>query len=95
MQCVSRFVALLCSLLTLHVQGDPPIDVSLSPNAVDGLLHFSVAAVAAFHGIGCGWQQFVVEQRQRLLQVGREQFLQRLANLLEATNPASELGQLF
>ena len=95
MQCVGRFRALLRSLLALHVQGNPSVDVALGPNAVDVFLHFAVAAVAAFHGIGCGWQQFVVKERERLLQVGREQFLQCLANLLEATNPASELGQLF
>ncbi len=51
MQCVGRLVAVLRSLLTLHVQGNSPIDVLLSSNAVDGLLHFAVAAIAAFYGI--------------------------------------------
>lgn len=44
--------ALLCSLLTLHVHRDAPVDVSFSPDAIDGLLRFAVTAVAALHGVG-------------------------------------------
>jgi len=44
--------ALLCSLLTLHVHRDAPVDVSFSLDTVDRLLHLAVTAVAALHGVG-------------------------------------------
>ena len=40
MQCVGRFRALLRSLLALHVQGNPSVDVALGPHAVDFFFAF-------------------------------------------------------
>ena len=87
MECLCGLLTVRRSLLTLHVQGNPCGDGCLGANAVDGFLHLAVTAVAALHGVGCRGQQFVIEKRQRLLQVGGEQLLQRLADPLEAANP--------
>ena len=38
--------------ITEHVQGDAVVDVLLGANAIDGFLHFAVATVAPFHGVG-------------------------------------------
>ena len=90
MQGVGGVLTLLRSFLTLHVQGNSRRDVWFRANAIHRLLHLAMTAVAAFHGIGSRRQKFVVQKRQRLLQVGREQLLQCLADLLEATNATSE-----
>jgi hypothetical protein len=57
--------------LTDHVQGNAINDVLLGANTVNSFLHFAMATVAALHGIGGGRQQFIVEESQGFLQVGR------------------------
>lgn len=47
--------------------------------AIDRFLHFSVAAVAAFDGIGGSTQQAVIEKGQGFFHVHGEQSLQDLA----------------
>ena len=78
--------------VSLHVQGDTLLDVMMGADAVDGLLHLTVAAVASFDGVGSGRQQLVVEEGQGLLQVGREELGEGTADLLEAADAAAEFG---
>jgi|WetSurMetagenome_2_1015567.scaffolds.fasta_scaffold2177805_1 hypothetical protein len=62
-----------------HVHRDAAADVLCGSNAIDGLLHLAVAAVAAFNGIGgCGQERFV-EKRQRLFNGWGKEFIERLA----------------
>ena len=77
-----------------HVEGDAVVYVLAGANAVDGLLHLAVTAVAPLHGVGSRRKQFVVEERQGLLQIGRLQLAENLADLLEAANSLAQLGQL-
>ena len=70
------------------------MDVLLGADAIDRLLHLAVTTVAPFHGVGGGRKQFVVEKRQRLVQVGRAKLVQDLADLLETANALAQLGQL-
>ena len=84
---VSRLV------FALHVECDSGDDILLSSDSVDVALHFAISAVAAFDRIGGGGKKFVVEEGQRFFQMGGEQFIQRLAELLKATNPQPKLGE--
>jgi hypothetical protein len=77
-----------------HVQGDSPADVQAGLDAIDRLLHLSVAAIAAFDGIGGRRQQGIIQEGQRFFQGGREEFLQCLAKALEAMDASPESGQL-
>jgi len=63
--------------VTENIQGDSLADVRAGSDAVNGLLHLSVAAVAAFDGIGGRRQQGIIQEGQGFFQGGREQFLQR------------------
>lgn len=87
----------LPSALTLgvseHVQGDSLADVQTGSDAINRLLHFSVAAIAAFNGIRSRRQQGIIQEGQRLFQGGREQFIQRLAETLETMNASAESSQ--
>ena len=74
-----------------HVQGDASPEILHGTDSVDSLLHLSVAAVAALDGIGCGWEELFVQERQRLVHRGREDLLQLLAHRLEATNTRPKL----
>jgi hypothetical protein len=69
------------------------VDVLLGPNPINRLLHLAVATVAAFHGVGSGWQQLVVEERQGLVELGRAKLVHDRADLLEAANALTQLGQ--
>ena len=93
MQRVSGLLALLRSFLTLHVQGNSRGDIRLCANAVYCLLHLTMTTVATLHSIGSRRQKFVIQKRQRLLNVGREQLLQRFADRLEAANSTPEPRQ--
>src|SRR5579871_6780101 len=85
--------ARLAVRLAEHVQGDAVVHVLPGANPIDRLLHLAMAAVASFHGVGGGRQQFIVQERQRLVQVGGMELIQHLANLLEPANPPTQLGQ--
>ena len=78
-----------------HVEGDAVTDVFLRAHAVDGFLHLAVTAVATFHRVGGRRQQLIVKEREGLFQVGTEEFLEGLPNLLEATYPSAKLGELL
>lgn len=84
---------MVSALFALHVQRNPRGDVGLGANTVHRLLHLAMTAVAAFDGIGSRRQQVVIEERQRLLQVGGEQLLQGLTELSEAANPPPQTSQ--
>jgi len=45
-----------------HVQGDSLADVQAGSDAIDRLLHLSVAAVASLDGIGGRRQQGIIQQ---------------------------------
>ena len=76
-----------------HVGGDPLADVGTGADAVDGLLHLAVAAVAALHRVGRGRQERIVQERQGFFEVRREEFAQRLPQILEAAHAAPQPGQ--
>ena len=85
----------VAALLTFHVQSDSFGGVALGTNTVDRLLHLAVAAVSSLHGIRRGGQELVVQEGEGFLQVGREQFLQRLSDSLETPDATPELSQLL
>ena len=60
-----------------HVQGDAIGKGLLGAHAIDRFLHLTVATVPPFHGVGGRGEQFIIEKRQRLLQVGRAQLVKR------------------
>ena len=78
--------------ITEHVQCDTVVDVLLGADAINGFLHFAVTTVAALHGVGGGWKQFVVEKRQSLVEIGRLELAQNLAHRLEATYAPTQLA---
>ena len=81
--------------LSLHVDGDALADVVTRTYPIDALLHFTIPAVTAFNGVGGGWQQRIIQERQGLLEIRREQLLERLPQGLEAAYPATKESQLF
>jgi len=82
------------TLVSVHVERDSVTNVFGRSNGVDAALGLAVAAVAAFDGIACGWQQMVVQKRQGLFQIGREQLGQGATDLMEAGDAATQPGQL-
>ena len=78
-----------------HIKRDSVADIFPGAHAVDGFLHLAVTTVAVFHGVGSRREQLIVEEGECLFQVGAEEFLEGLADLLEAAHPAAELGQLL
>ena len=93
MENLDRFSALFFLRITKHVQGDAVVDVLLGTDAVDRLLHFAVAAVAPLHGVGGRGKQFVIEECQGLVKVGRAKPAQDFADLFEAADTLAQLGQ--
>jgi len=65
--------------VALHVQGNAAADRPTGTYSIDRLLHLAVAAVSAFDSVGGGWQQRIIQERQGLLQIGREEFVECLA----------------
>ncbi len=94
MQRAHRQRSVLSLQVTLHIEGDSSSDVGLGAYAIDRLLHLAMATVSSFHGVGGGWQQGIIQEGQRLFQIGGEEFLQRLADLSEAADAPPKLGQL-
>lgn len=80
--------------LSLHVQGDAAADRRLGADSIHGLLPLAVTAVATLDGIGCGRQQRIVQERQGLLDVGREEFVECLTQGWELRHALSQAGQL-
>ena len=80
-------------LVALHVQGDALADVLGSPDRVDAALGLAEAAIGAFDGVAGGWQESVIQEGQSLLQVRREQFVERAPHALEPADTAAKLGQ--
>ncbi len=70
------------------------MDRLLGADAVDGLLHFAMSAVAPLDRVGCGWKQRIVQKGQRLLQGRTEELLQDSTNALEAPDVCAKLEQL-
>ncbi len=74
--------------VSVHVHRNSLAEVVLRSDAIDALLHLAMTTVPALYRIrGCG-QQAVIQKRQGLLQVGREQLAQGLAEGLEAADPS-------
>jgi hypothetical protein len=93
MERLSRLQSALRLCIAEHVHGDALADVLAGADAVDGLLHLAVPAVAPLNGVGGGREQGIVQEDQRLFQCGREELLERLADGLEATDSLAEFGQ--
>ena len=68
----------------MEVQGQASLEYLLFAYTVDGLLHLAVAAVAPLHGVGGRRQQLVVQEGQRLLQLGRIQFFNTVVEISPA-----------
>jgi hypothetical protein len=94
MKGVDRSDSVGCPLVPFHVQGDALADVLGRADTVDASLGLAEAAVAAFDGVAGGRQQPVIQEGQGLFQVGREQFVQRAADPLEAADAPPEAAQL-
>ena len=62
--------------LPLQIQSQATLKVGLCPDAVYGLLHLALPTISPLHSVGCRRQEFIVQERQRLLQVGRAQLVQ-------------------
>ena len=73
-----------CAFLAEQVEGQPLADVFGRSHRVDCFLHLAKPAVASLHGIAGAGQEFVVQKRQRLLQVRAVELIQRLAQRLES-----------
>ena len=69
-KCLHRFRAGGTLDVVKHVQCDPTADGGLSPHSVHGLLDLAMPTVGPFHGVGGRLQQAIVQEGQRLLQVG-------------------------
>jgi hypothetical protein len=85
-----------CLGVAKHVQGDAGSEVGLGADAVNGFLHLTVAPVSPFDDVGSRRQQLVIEKGECLLDIGREERLERLADGLEAAHAlaqASQVGQ--
>lgn len=79
-----------CGLgVTKQVEGDAGAEVFLGVDAVDCLLPLTVTAVTAFHGVGGRRQSLIVKEREGLFPVGAEEFVESLAELLEAPHPVA------
>jgi len=71
-----------------HIQGDPSDNLGMSLHTVDPRprLHFAVARVPAFDSVGGRGQQTVIQKSQGLVNIGREEHLQGLAQVGKALN---------
>src|SRR6202795_502168 len=90
---IEGFDATLFLSVAEHVESDSATEMFLGSYSVHGLLHLAVTTVSSFHGIRGGREQFVIKERQRLVQVGRLKFAQNLADGLEATDSLPKLRQ--
>jgi len=61
------------SQVALPVQSDAAADGLAGADAIDGLVHLAVSPVAALDRVGGGRQQRIVQERQGLFEMGREQ----------------------
>ena len=78
---------------TPHIQRQTRTDLRLRAYAIDVALHLTVAPVTAFHGIGCGGQQPIIEKREGFVQRGGKEFLQCLPQPGEPQEPTPQCGQ--
>jgi hypothetical protein len=53
-----------------HVDSNPGFDRGVRADTIDGLLHLPVTAVATVDGVGSRRQHLVIEEGERLFQVG-------------------------
>ena len=87
-----RLSSILFVGIAQHVQGDAVGEVLLGTHAIDRLLHLAVATVPPFHGVGGRGEQFVIEKRQRLVQVG-ERACSRCSRRVCTGAPAGVTGR--
>src|SRR5262245_34602269 len=85
-----RVGATLLVAIAKHVEGDTVGDMLLRADPVDGLLHLTVAPVAALYGIRSRGQQLVVEKRQRLVEIGRVKFAEELPDIGEPPRASAQ-----
>src|SRR5262249_36898033 len=78
---------------TPHIQRQARTDLRVRAYAIDVALHLTVAPVTAFHGIGGGGQQPIIEKRQGFFQCGRIELLQRVTQEWEAPKTPPQLPQ--
>src|SRR2546422_10348041 len=91
LECLVTFLGLSFSP---HVERNTRPDPLLRAYSVDTLLHLTIPPVAPLHCIGGRREQCVIEKRQRFLQRGRKELLERLTELLEPLQATPQLGQL-
>ena len=88
-----RFLSTFFVGIAEHVEGDPIMDVLLRADSVDRLLHLAMATIASLDGIGSRRQQFVIEKRQCLFQIGGLKLAQDFADRLEVAGTPAQLGE--
>ena len=81
-------------LFALHVDGEALDDVFLRPNTIDASLHCSIPPIAAFNGMGCGRQQRIIQEGQRLFDIGGKQFFKNLAQVFKPSHTMAQFGSL-
>jgi hypothetical protein len=77
-----------------QVECDTFGDVRLGADLVDGFLHLAMASVSALDGVGGGRQQSIIQEGERLLDIGGEERLPGLAHGGEALHPPAQASQL-
>src|SRR5271157_4074946 len=82
-----------CPFAPLHVQRDSLADVRRSPYRVDASLGLPVATVTSLHRVARRREQLVVQERQRFLQIWREERGQGFPQPPESTDPLLQLVQ--
>jgi hypothetical protein len=64
-----------------HVQGNTALSTDLAADPVHTLLHLAMTPIASLHRLRGRWQQLVVEKRQGLFKMRREDLLEDVSNL--------------
>ena len=76
-----------------HVQSNARADLLLRAHPVDTFLPLAIAPVAAFHRIGRGGQQRIIEKREGFFQRGGTELLQRVPEGGEPLDAPPQRGQ--
>jgi hypothetical protein len=87
-------ISRLSSRVAQQIAGNALDDVSQGANATDGLLHFLVPTIGPLHGVAGSWQGPVIQEGQRLLDVGGKQALESFTHVREALHPLTQASRL-
>ncbi len=72
MEGACRLVPSFCLGIAKHVECDAVTDLFPGTHTIDRFLHLAMPTITAFHGIGRRRKELIVEECERLVQVGAE-----------------------